>query len=393
MIKVNLKTWETKFLFILMPLYELLIFISDQYLHFSYFGTIYINIFLALFLIYKVRNHQKLFISLILLLIYAICLAVFSEGELIRKLSHVLRFLLAVIYIVVFSYVNMEGDPKKNLVFMQFFTIIFILVYYFSIFFTGQITFYRNSAVSSEMELYTGSFIIMHSFGYYCVALFYYFANEKSFSFMTLVGFASIFSLRRTTLLLFLITIVFLIANKTITFKQIRVFLLIPVIIIILRFMPVELANFSYSVESLVKMSEMGTKLLAPTSTSDNLTSSRTFYLDLGITEMKKENSFGEWIVGRGALAAENFIYPIKGYKSWFLNDYMEIIFNWGIAGILIYLFTIFLYKRKWQSYYLPFYAIFAGLSNGFYHYDTLQYLILITLINQEKQKRVPNEK
>jgi len=281
--------------------------------------------------------------------------------------------------------VNLKEAQKS----INIFSIVFVVLYVISVFYSKILIVNTPSdELIVDSRIYYNGFIISHSFGYYTSLITLYFLITKR-SFLSIIFFSlTILQGARAPILgLFVLLIasqkiLIFIKKKHISVKSISLLLLLIIVVTILYY---NIPTINYNINSiyLALITRDENSLL-------NLSTGRTALIKLGFFEIIDNFSFFELIFGRGALASGEFTQIYKNYYSWFHCDQLQILFNFGILGLIIYTFPIikFMINRRWYA--ITLFIFTTGFVNGFYLYD---YLTLITIYYViEKIKLIKNK-
>lgn len=88
-------------------------------------------------------------------------------------------------------------------------------------------------------------------------------------------------------------------------------------------------------------------------------------------------------LIGRGPQYSMIFNEENFGSHIWMHNDFLDVFFNLGIIGIIVYLFSFYNYFKKIDSLYLLFTFLLGAFFNGFLYYDALYVILLSTMFSK----------
>ncbi len=369
---IELEIWDFIFLLLFYPILSLGTYIVNLIIGYKAFETpVILELIVLLFLLIKSRYDW----TLILIFIYALTNAYYFGHP-----FGMIPITLAFYSLYLFSNVRIKGDVSAYDNFIIPFAYVFVFLYLITAFINGK-TVDDSSAV--EVRTYYHGFIVAHAFSYYTAILGYYITKRKSIWQAIPIFIAGILVGARSGWLLnfFSILACFNLSHLFFIFRRIvRILFYATLVLILVEYEDISmfLVNYfnAFNAADLIQYSN-----------------GRTGFWFLGINEIFSQNFFSsEMLVGRGATSSFDFLEHFVGLRVWFHNDWIEILFSFGILGLLIYVFFLYNFVKKTHSMFLLCFGIIAASVNGFIFYDTLFILLLSAAIVSFQKKSVVNE-
>ncbi|MBD1393329.1 O-antigen ligase family protein [Mucilaginibacter glaciei] len=111
-------------------------------------------------------------------------------------------------------------------------------------------------------------------------------------------------------------------------------------------------------------------------------TSGRSMFWHNGLLEIVKRPFLDfDWIFGQGPASVEVLSLRLYNVPFWMHNDYMQMLFCYGIFGIILFVLGITYFSKVNKTYSAVWFVIVAGVVNGFYTYGALPLLMMMVVI------------
>ncbi len=112
-------------------------------------------------------------------------------------------------------------------------------------------------------------------------------------------------------------------------------------------------------------------------------TSGRSYFQLQALEQIINDGISIENILGRGPKASNRFNLDSVGIAIWMHNDFLDILFNIGILGLIIYLKSFINYFKQIKALNLFFIFFLTAFLNGFMTYDALYIITLSTVFDK----------
>jgi len=358
-----------------------------------YFQLIYFNAIAIPFLTYNYilvgiiiyYNYNNFNLPLVLCVVYLSLIVLFigNLNDMQSKFTSSLRYVVTIASFIYFASSQTRMiTAKKVSKMMSVFSILYIVIYYLSVFLfpiMGKASI-KFSATGSIM--YLEGFFSVHNFAFTMAsfALYFYVIDKKKYSIISAI--AGLFTGTRTGLLLNGMLLILI--NKEYLFSKYNRFrnisiLLISLIItsIIVIYEPNNPITNTY--ERFFSADYTADKSF---SDLDKYSSGRTKLWEIAFIELKNSLNSTEIIFGHGPLASLLVNEKKIGIPLWFHNDFVEIVFAYGILGILLYLGTAYYFLSNANNKFLFLYFfLIAANFNGFYQYMNIPVLLSLRIM------------
>ncbi len=96
---------------------------------------------------------------------------------------------------------------------------------------------------------------------------------------------------------------------------------------------------------------------------------------------------FKTFLIGKGPKQSLLFNDGASNIHVWMHNDYLDVLFNLGFFGLIIYLGSISKFILKSKSIYFGLIFVLAAFFNGFFFYDPVYLILLVCLFEFYKKK------
>lgn len=335
--------------------------------------------FLILVLLYKFLYEIKKSLFLLNIVIY-VALAIFYQVFLDIKINESFSYLTSLNIVIISLYVFPKFDfsgisINKFKDHLTKFSILFVLVYEISSHFARD----RNVTIEyyDVERVYKEGFVISHLACYYLVitGLVLFQLRSKLLAFFLWGYVASLGP--RIGLVYIAVTLLFLlvyrrkqIINLITTYKYF--FLLIIII-----------TGWAF------------TKKMIATKGADSLmvySSGRSVVWISAISKIIDDGLGIANIVGRGPKSSIKFNEKVLDIPIWMHNDFLDIIFNLGAIGLIIYFISFFKFFSKVPSQHFFYTFFLSAFLNGFFLYDPI-FIIALTTLSCHITSAITNKK
>jgi len=113
-------------------------------------------------------------------------------------------------------------------------------------------------------------------------------------------------------------------------------------------------------------------------------TSGRSLFWFKAISQVADDGLSFINIFGRGPKYSNIYNKQYFGLDIWMHNDFIDILFNLGFAGLITYLSSFYNYIKQSRTLFLLFVFLFTAFFNGFLLYDALFIIVLSTLFSKK---------
>jgi hypothetical protein len=346
--------------------------ISDQIVIVDYTGYVFLLIFFFFFFFLK-QNLISRIVPLVFLVFYSF---IFDIGSISQRIGYILPFIVTIqsfwflptLKLSVFDYYKIQ----RNIYFCFYFIVICYLITLNEHFEGGR--------------LYYDGFIIPHQFVYYLSIFSYFIASRKKYFLLFLPLLLVAFIGTRTGLILVVISI-FAGLNFNFSYRLlVKYFLLliftVSICIVAINFFGNNIITTFFKSYSDI-FDGINLSFDIQDTESVKITSGRNLLLLNGLSEVFNSN----WMVnliGRGPRSSYGFNDLYLGLDVWFHNDFMEVLFSFGLVNFLLYLFSILYFSVKMKSKYIFVFILFSAMVNGFYLYSAVVVLTVFVSSNYD---------
>lgn len=112
-------------------------------------------------------------------------------------------------------------------------------------------------------------------------------------------------------------------------------------------------------------------------------TSGRSVFWIFAINDILTDGLNVANLIGRGPGSTIMLNMSKLGAKIWMHNDFIEIMYTFGVVGLSVYLSSFIIYFKKVRSIYLFLVFFLSAFFNGFMTYDPLFIIVINTLVYQ----------
>jgi len=355
---------------ILLPVFKITEFyynyLSSRNVQFAAYSLIII--FLLLFLL----NNKQIRIILFFVVLYYLAYILLPSTLWNNNASQAIPFVLTIALLITYSYYDIVFS-KKYVDYLLLFTFLYVTLFFLSVLLNG-LTVLNN-------RLYLDGFVISHSFSYTIIALgiFVYTFKNKSLGFI-LISLSALVG-ARSGILLFLLTVAYIFFDNVKSLKKIISFTIILAMIALIIVGNFDIPVLYSSLDTFKNLDWGSFNLFGTDKYSSSFTASRSTIWYNTFIEFSQNFSLNELIFGRGPLSPFSFTESIGLGRIWLHNDFFNIVYAYGILGIVLYLWVLIKYLIKTKSFYALAYIFAAAFSNGFYYYDTPLILTIFSII------------
>lgn len=370
--------YDLVFLFTLKPATDIVSFFLNYI-----FNTEAVNVasyFLLvsfLYLFVKLPNQRNLFV---LLLFFFTANIFFFTGSVNNKAREVISFVLTCGVLISFSNVVINhGDVKRFEGYLLKFAYVFVVIYFITVALKGVT--YKESYF--EVRGYLDGFIISHSYAYYITIIGFYFLYKKYYVHAALILSTTMFTGTRSGLILVaLIFSSFYFRSQAGIIKKLFKLSVIGVVILLFLF---ALRSYSKPLDDVLStfdnFSIADFSLVSEEKDSALFTAGRSVIWFFALDDIvDRSSSTTPFYFGRGPLSAEDFNEERYDLRIWMHNDFIHILFCYGLVGLLLYIYSILSYVKRRKAVFFLFFVITTANINGFFKYDVLQLMVIITL-------------
>lgn len=367
------------FIYTIIPFGSLFGFILEK-LGFVNIGLNFVRITILL-LLYKNTGKNKILLALFIVAYFCFNL-IFFPGDLSVKSSELTSYILYLSALFSSKYLlqGVENITAKDAYkFFSWFTSIYVIAFIITALMTGKVV----TESKYDTRAYYNGFVISHLFSYMTILFAFVFLKFKKwvpFVFLCVlalsVGNRTSFFVMAAAALIYFEGNGNLFVKKTVRISSYVVAIAIVFILFYSIFISEYLTN---------------TKILYILSNPEyiSLTSGRSYFWYFGIIEMNKAALFSfESIFGRGPASVQLLLYDMLKVKLWMHNDFMQIIYCYGLFGIGLTAYGLYYFLKVLKTTSVIWFIIIASMINGFYTYDALQLLIMMTIILRLNTKK-----
>ena len=330
-----------------------------------------------LYLVVKLPTYRNLFI---LLFIYFSANVFFFNGSINNKAREVINFILVCALMISFRSVAVNHDDVKRFErYLLKFAYVFVVIYFITVALKGVT--YKESYF--EVRGYLDGFIISHSYAYYITIIGFYFLYKKFYIHAAIILSTTIFTGTRSGLILIaLVFTSFYFRSQTGIIKKLFKLSVIGVVLLTILF---SLRSYSKPLNDVLStfdnFSITSFSLVSEEQDSVLFTAGRSVLWFFALEDIS-DRSFSTlpFYFGKGPLSAEDFNEERFDLRIWMHNDFIHILFCYGLTGLILYIYSIVSFVRMRKAAFLLFFVIATANINGFFKYDVLQLMIIITL-------------
>ncbi len=372
MTKISLQNRDIYVLLFLLPIARCLLFWSNALLNvnlwnfFSYFDFI-----LALYTYFVILQRKLIiaFSSITLIVGIALGYNLILGTKINESLSYLYSLNNILICLLVFPGVDLRNvnitKLKKALI---IFGIGFLLLYELSSYFAVQkIT---NSEYYGVERTYKEGFVLSHSACYYLIVLGYFLFLLKEYR-LTIVFWVYALTLGARIGYAYVgVSIIMIMINTNVVIVEslYKLRYVVFALIAVILYSVIQITIQSVGLEGLMV-----------------ITSGRSIFWMNAFNQMSSD-----WLglinfFGRGPKYSFTFNEMTFGMKIWMHNDFVDILFNIGYIGLVVYLISFFIFWNRVPAMYLFFIFISSAVLNGFLYYDPLFVMVLSLVFAKKK--------
>lgn len=364
-------------LFLLIPAGDLINFIYSQIFQTDINFVSYF-LFLTFLIIIRLLLKNKLYLQVLFLSFYFLIYLIPFEGAINNKAREIIPLVLTFAAFYLFSTNIINKDLLENMS-KQFtkFILVFVIVYFITVLIKGPS--YKSDDFNTRV--YLDGFIIAHHYSYYAALFFYYtLFNKKYILSFLLFSSVMIVGSRMGMILIILSILSFLFNNSK---NRVKFLISIIIILIIIVNIYLYISPLRQTVSSLQQQNLSDLLSFKDYTIYDSITEGRAYFWFMAFNKIAEQgiNSIYFWF-GNGPMAAENFLFALTGKPFWMHNDFIQIILCFGFTGFIIYLYHILRFVIFNKSYYFFLFITLTAIFNGFYKYESLQFIIIIKIID-----------
>ncbi|WP_428661403.1 hypothetical protein [Runella sp.] len=326
----------------------------------------YFNFFLTLYLFFLIYKQN---LELILYIVLSICIIASSYNIILgTKINESFSYLFTLANIIFAFFIFPEFDFSEIKIAKLkngfiWFSILFVIVYEFSSVYALS---RNNSSEYYQVErIYKEGFVISHLACYYLgvMGYFLYLMRQRILA-IALFGYVITLGARIGLIYLAIAVALLILRNFPVLWKSIFRWRYIILLIIAI----------GLTIATTIALQKIGPEGLMV------FTSGRSIFWMNAISKIKTDGYSLINFFGRGPKASFTFNEATFGLKIWMHNDYLDLLFNIGVWGLCLYLYSLVYFFNRVKALYLFLVFIFASLFNGFLYYDAIFVILLNTV-------------
>lgn len=352
-------------------------FLFDEYLGVLLGGSNYIKLVLVFFFFYENRKQQET-IGLFLVFVFY---TFYGKLSFTNNLLYVINYVLTLYGFKYFGNVaqgtSVIYKDLKNIILV--FILFFYVAYLFSMILRGPTL--KGSGLSER--IYYDGFIIAHMFSYFTIAIGMYLI---SINYKVLGLIATLFTFPVGARIGIILT-----GSTVFNYFYYRIHGFFLKVLIVGMVGVIVFFTFLHFNDMFLRIVSMFETVTLDIFDKDSqlailFTSGRNLIWSLAFSDILNNFNFFEIMFGKGTFASVVFLEQTINNKIWLHNDFLDIMYNMGIFGLSVYIYSIVRFLKTTKMTFFVFIVIVAAFTNGFFSYDAICIVALFCLAKNNER-------